>query len=96
MAGAGDDGGLEALAARWRGSAAAADLAALAERIPAGTDRARLRALLGEPLLVSPLADGGEAWLYVRSDAGRGQRESLSILLSPDGGFLELARKPID
>lgn len=87
---------LDSLAARFRQSQAPADLEAAVHRLPASTDAARVRALLGEPLVVSQLADGGESWLYVKSDAAKGQGESISILLSPQGYFLRLVRKPID
>jgi hypothetical protein len=88
--------GLDALGARWRASGAPTDLLLLAERIPPGTDRARLITLLGQPDLVSPLANGGESWLYVKCDPAHNQFESLSVVLSPVGGFLQLDRKPVD
>lgn len=87
---------LDSLAARFRQSQAPADLEAAVRQLPASADAARVRALLGEPLVVSQLADGGESWLYVKSDAAKGQGESLSVLLSPQGRFQRLVRKPID
>lgn len=90
------DRGTDALAARWRDSANPEDLTALAAHIAPGTARDRLRGLLGEPLLVTPLAEGGESWLYVRSDPASEQYESIAALLSPDGRFDRLARKPIE
>lgn len=87
---------LESLATRFRQSQAPTDLEAAVRSLPASADAARVRALLGEPLVVSQLADGGESWLYVKSDAAKGQGESISLLLSPQGRFLRLVRKPID
>ncbi len=87
---------LETLASRWRASASPEDLVRAAARIPPGTDKARLRALLGEPISTSKLANGGESWLYVKSDPSRGQLESMFVALTPEGGFARLDRKPID
>ena len=88
------DAALMALAEPWRRSGQAADLIAVAQRIPTGS--ASLVAALGQPLVVSRLSDGGETWLYIRSDPTRGQFEALSIALSAAGGFRRLERKPIE
>ena len=90
------DAALMALAEPWRRSGQAADLIAVAQRIPPGTGSASLVAALGQPLVVSRLSDGGETWLYIRSDPARGQFEALSIALSAAGGFRRLERKPIE
>lgn len=87
---------LDALAARWRASAAPADLVRAAERIAPGTDPARVRDLLGEPLVVSQLSAGGESWLYVKSDPDRGQFEALFVVFDPAMGFVRIDRKPIE
>jgi hypothetical protein len=63
---------LDAMAASWRSTGRASDLIAVADRIPQGIDRSRVKELLGEPVSQSLLADGGEAWTYVRSDPDRG------------------------
>lgn len=91
-----EDGSLDSLATRWRACRAPADLIALAELVPIGVDGQRLIEYFGPPVLVSPLADGGESWLYVRSDADSGQFESLSLALSADRQFAGLNRKPIE
>ncbi len=89
------DASLTALAEAWRRSSKASDLIALAQRIPPGTDSASLLLALGRPLVVSRLSDGGETWLYVRSDPTKGQFESLSIALMGNR-FRALERKPIE
>jgi outer membrane protein assembly factor BamE (lipoprotein component of BamABCDE complex) len=91
-----DENTLENAAAIWRASAAATDFIRAVERIPVGADRARVRELLGSPVLVSPAADGSESWLYVPSDPARGQFEALFVAFDPNGRFLRLDRKPID
>jgi hypothetical protein len=58
-----DEDELERAAASWRASGSPTDFIDAAERIPVGTERARVRELLDAPSLVSRLADGGESWL---------------------------------
>ena len=87
---------LENAAAVWRASRNPADFIRAAERIPAGTDQARVRELLGAPVFVSPTADDGESWLYVPSDPARDQFEALFTTFDPNGKFLRLDRKPIE
>jgi hypothetical protein len=87
---------LEAAAARWSANRSPADLVQVAGLILPGTDRPRMRELLSDPLVVSKLADGGEAWLYVRAEPGAGQLESMSISFDASGGFTRLDRKPLD
>jgi hypothetical protein len=89
-------GELEAAAAGWSATRSPADLVQVARLIPRGTDRPRMRELLGDPLVVSELAAGGEAWLYVRADPGAGQLESMSVSFDASGGFTQFNRKPID
>ena len=88
--------GLESAAAEWRGSGLPADFIRAAERLTAGTEAARVRALLGAPRLVTPLPDGGESWLYVPNDPARGRFEALFLAIDPSGRFARLDRKPID
>ena len=87
---------LEAVAARWRATRSAAALVEAAALIRPGSDRARVRELLGDPLVVSELASGGESWLYVRADPEVGQLESMSLAFDASGGLTGLDRKPID
>lgn len=87
---------LETAAARWSATRSAADLVQAARLIPPGTERPDVRALLGDPLVVSELDDGGEAWLYVRADPGAGQLESMSVTFDASGGFARFDRKPLD
>jgi hypothetical protein len=87
---------LETAAARWSATRSPADLVQVGHLIPRGTDRPRMRELLGDPLVVSELADGGEAWLYVRADPGAGRLESMSVSFDASGGFTRFDRKPLD
>jgi outer membrane protein assembly factor BamE (lipoprotein component of BamABCDE complex) len=87
---------LEVAATRWRATRSPADLIQVAQMIPPGSERARVRELLGDPLVVSELADGGESWLYVRADPEAGQLESMSVGFDASGGFTRLDRKPLD
>lgn len=87
---------LENAAALWRTSGTPTDFIRAVESIPAGTDRGRVRELLGSPLLVSPAADGSESWLYVSSDPARGQFEALFVAFDANGRSLRLERKPIE
>jgi hypothetical protein len=73
-----------------------AELERLAVEIPPRASPARVRELLGEPLLVSELADGGETWLYVRAAPEHGRWDSLSVAFAADGGVKRLERKPAD
>jgi hypothetical protein len=91
-----DEFELERAAAAWRASASPTDFIAAAERIPVGYDRARVRELFGAPSLVSPLANGGESWLYVPNDPARGQFEALFVSFDPAGRFARLNRKSIE
>jgi hypothetical protein len=90
------DDDLEGAGARWQATRAAADIVKAAAVIRPGSDRARVRELLGDPLVVSELARGGESWLYVRADPQVGQLESVSLSFDASGGFIGLDRKPID
>jgi hypothetical protein len=83
-------------AARWRASRSPADLVEAAGAVPLGADRARVRELLGDPLVRSELADGGESWLYVRADPDAGQLESMAVTFDASGGFSRFDRKPLD
>ena len=87
---------LEAAAARWRATRSPADLIQVAHMIPRGSDRARVRELLGDPIVVSELSDGGESWLYVRARPEVGQLESMSVGFDPSGSFTRADRKPLD
>jgi hypothetical protein len=87
---------LEKAAASWRASSAPADFIHAAQQIPMGTERVRVLELLGEPSQISPLADGGESWLYVPNDPAHGQFEALFVTLTPDDRFARLDRKPIE
>lgn len=87
---------LERAAAAWRASRAPTDFIYAALRLPLGIDRARVRELLGAPSLVSPLANGGESWLYVPNDPTRGQFEALFVSFDRVGRFARLDRKPIE
>lgn len=87
---------LTAAATRWQTTRSPPDLVQVAHLIPRGSDRAHVRELLGDPLVVSKLAEGGESWLYVRADPGAGQLESLSVAFDASGGFRRLDRKPLD
>lgn len=73
-----------------------ADVERIATQIAVGTPAARVRELLGDPLVESELADGGETWLYVPADAEQRRYESLSVAFDAGGGFVGLQRKPID
>jgi hypothetical protein len=83
-------------AARWRATRAAGDLVDAATLIAPGTDRGLVRAVLGDPLVVSQLAHGGESWLYVRVEPEAGQLESVSLVFDGDGAFARIDRKPVD
>jgi anti-sigma-K factor RskA len=87
---------LDALASRWRATHVPADLVALASQLAPGTPASRVRALLGEPLVASKLANGGESWLYVKADPAHQQMMSLSVAISPEDRFLRLDRKEVD
>ena len=76
--------------------AAAEALIAAAAQIPPGTEPGHVRELVGDPIVVSKLANGGESWLYVRADPQAGQLESLSLAFDADGRFSGLDRKPLD
>jgi len=52
---------LESAARAWRDSATPADFIRAAELLPAGSNQAQVRQLLGPPSLVTPLADGSES-----------------------------------
>jgi len=91
-----DDQSANEAAEAWRRLRTPDQLARAVERIPRGTPSARVRALLGEPLSISRLADGGEAWLYIKSDPARGQRESLFVTFDLSGNLAGLERKPLD
>jgi hypothetical protein len=77
-------------------SRSAADVERLATQIAVGTPAQSVREVLGDPLVKSELADGGETWLYVPVDTEQGQYESLSVAFDAGGGFVGLQRKPID
>jgi hypothetical protein len=72
------------------------ELARVAATVPAGSSPEQARAALGEPLVISELAAGGETWLYVEADPARGQRESLSVAFDANGAYEGLRRKPLD
>lgn len=74
----------------------AAEFERLAAELPPGADPERVRGLLGEPLVISELAGGGQTWLYVPADPARGQWESLSVAFDAAGRLTGLQRKPID
>lgn len=87
---------LDAAAATWRASAAAADFLRAVALLPAGSPAAQVAQWLGQPLLVTPMSGGAQSWLYVPSDDAAGQREALMLAFNADGAFERLLRKPID
>jgi len=87
---------LSVASAQWRATGSVEDLVGAAALIHPGSGRPAVRELLGDPLVVSELANGGESWLYVRADPEAGRLESMSVAFDASGGFVALDRKPID
>jgi len=71
---------MQKVSARWKQAHDLADFIFLKSWIQKGTLQKFVKEVLGEPLHVSKLANGGETWLYVRSDADKKQTESWSVV----------------
>jgi hypothetical protein len=68
------------VSARWKQTHDVVDFLFLKQRIQKGAIPKFVTEILGDPLQVSKLANGGETWLYVRSDADKKQTESWSVV----------------
>jgi hypothetical protein len=80
---------------RWQQTHDVADFAFLKGWIQKGAISQFVEEVLGEPLHVSKLANGGEAWVYIRSDADKQQFESWSVVFDKDRKVTGVVSKPI-
>ena len=87
---------MEKVSERWKREHNLADFMVLKDSIGRGTRPVWVTKVLGEPLRVTKLADGGESWLYVKADPQRGQNESWTVVFDAEQEATGVFSKPIE
>jgi hypothetical protein len=86
---------LRKVSAHWKQTHDVADFLFLKQWVQKGGIPRFVKEILGDPLHVSKLANGGEAWLYVKSDADKKQYESWSVVFDGEQKVTGVFSKPI-
>jgi hypothetical protein len=63
--------------------------------IPIGGIPKYVEEVLGSPLHISKLANGGDAWTYIKSDADKKQFKSWSVVFDKDSKVTGVFSKPM-